>query len=598
MKNSLKYKMIMIYFLLVFVAMVIVGVFINSEFEKYNMNLVRNDMINISQNIIDNMSILSRDDFYSHKNELQSGILDMPISKSYEVSIIDPFSYDILASTNSTFESQNAFSVLNEGVLLDLATENVVEKDILIESDTEQYSIKNMAFANKNDDGSIRYILYERRSLDDIDSMLRNVTLMIIKATLLALFITIFFGYFVSNSITIPIKKLTRVALIVSKGDFSAKVKINSTDEIGQLGSTFNYLTKNLENMIKELSSEKSKLNAIIYHMQNGLVAIDNFGKIIHCNANFVNIINSNQNVDALINKSYDDVISTFTDELSFSMIIRNYSNNKSEDITLNINDKYYTVSSAVFKEENGALAGIIVVFQDITESRRLEELRRDFVANVSHELKTPITSIKSYTETLLDGAIDDKDTATSFLTVINNESDRMNNIIKDLLQLSHMDYKKESWDMALTDINALTRDCILKMTLYADMKNQKIVGEISNDKLPVIIDKSKFEQVIINLVSNAIKYTNDNGTIIVKTFVNDGKCHISVTDDGIGIPEKDLPFIFDRFYRVDKGRSRSLGGTGLGLSICESIIAEHGGTISVTSTFGEGSTFTVIIPM
>jgi len=455
-----------------------------------------------------------------------------------------------------------------------------------------------MAFANKNDDGSIRYILYERRSLDDIDSMLKNVTLMIIRATLLALFITIFFGYFVSNSITIPIKKLTRVALTVSKGDFSAKVKVNSADEIGQLGSTFNYLTKNLENMIKELSSEKSKLNAIIYHMQNGLVAIDNFGKIIHCNANFVNIINSNQNVDSLINKSYDDVISQFTNELNFSKIIRNYSTNKSEDITLNINDKYYTVSSAVFKEENGALAGIIVVFQDITESRRLEELRRDFVANVSHELKTPITSIKSYTETLLDGAIEDKDTATSFLNVIDNESDRMNNIIKDLLQLSHMDYKKENWDMSLTDLNSLAKDCISKMILHADMKNQRIVDEIPNDKLPVIIDKSKFEQVIINLISNAIKYTNDNGTITVKTFVKEGKCHISVTDDGIGIPEKDLPFIFDRFYRVDKGRSRSLGGTGLGLSICESIVAEHGGTISVTSTFGEGSIFTVSIPM
>ena len=135
-------------------------------------------------------------------------------------------------------------------------------------------------------------------------------------------------------------------------------------------------------------------------------------------------------------------------------------------------------------------------------------------------------------------------------------------------------------------------------MILHADMKNQRIVDEIPDDKLPVIIDKSKFEQVIINLISNAIKYTNVNGTITVKTFVKEGKCHISVTDDGIGIPEKDLPFIFDRFYRVDKGRSRSLGGTGLGLSICESIVAEHGGTISVTSIFGEGSIFTVSIPM
>ncbi|MGP1411576.1 MAG: ATP-binding protein [Peptoanaerobacter stomatis] len=598
LRNSLKYRMIMIYFMLVFIAMVIVGVFINREFERYNMDNVRRDMININKNIIENMTILTQDDFMEHKEELQRSITDMPISKVYEISIIEPNFFEISASTNSTYDSKNALDVLDRNVILSTISENVVEKDIQVKHTNNIYSIKHMAFVNKDKDGNARYILYERRSLDDVDNMLSNVTNIIIRATLIALLITIILGYFVSNSITTPIKKLTQSALILSRGDFSRKVKVTSDDEIGQLGNTFNYLSHNLEDKIKALSSEKSKLNAIIYHMQNGLVAIDNFGKIIHCNANFEDMIGLSRTYKSLIGQNYDEVIKLCTDDLNFSKLIRNYSNNNIQDIIFTVQDKYYKAQSAVFKEENGALAGIIVVFQDITEARRLEELRREFVANVSHELKTPITSIKSYSETLLDGALDDRETAYDFLNVIKNESDRMNKIIKDLLQLSHIDYKKESWDMTKTDINSIVKDCINKMKLHADKKNQQIIDKTSLKPVIATVDKSKFEQVIINLISNAIKYTQEFGVIHLSTSLVDNYCEISVKDNGIGIPQKDIPFIFDRFYRVDKGRSRSLGGTGLGLSICNSIIAEHKGEIKVKSVEGKGSEFIVTIPV
>ncbi len=598
LRNSLKYRMIMIYFMLVFIAMVIVGVFINREFERYNMDNVRRDMININKNIIENMTILTQDDFMEHKEELQRSITDMPISKVYEISIIEPNFFEISASTNSTYDSKNALDVLDRNVILSTISENVVEKDIQVKHTNNIYSIKHMAFVNKDKDGNARYILYERRSLDDVDNMLSNVTNIIIRATLIALLITIILGYFVSNSITTPIKKLTQSALILSRGDFSRKVKVTSDDEIGQLGNTFNYLSHNLEDKIKALSSEKSKLNAIIYHMQNGLVAIDNFGKIIHCNANFEDMIGLSRTYKSLIGQNYDEVIKLCTDDLNFSKLIRNYSNNNIQDIIFTVQDKYYKAQSAVFKEENGALAGIIVVFQDITEARRLEELRREFVANVSHELKTPITSIKSYSETLLDGALDDRETAYDFLNVIKNESDRMNKIIKDLLQLSHIDYKKESWDMTKTDINSIVKDCINKMKLHADKKNQQIIDKTSLKPVIATVDKSKFEQVIINLISNAIKYTQEFGVIHLSTSLVDNYCEISVKDNGIGIPQKDIPFIFDRFYRVDKGRSRSLGGTGLGLSICNSIIAEHKGEIKVKSVERKGSEFIVRIPV
>lgn len=206
LRNSLKYRMIMIYFMLVFIAMVIVGVFINREFERYNMDNVRRDMININKNIIENMTILTQDDFMEHKEELQRSITDMPISKVYEISIIEPNFFEISASTNSTYDSKNALDVLDRNVILSTISENVVEKDIQVKHTNNIYSIKHMAFVNKDKDGNARYILYERRSLDDVDNMLSNVTNIIIRATLIALLITIILGYFVSNSITTPIK--------------------------------------------------------------------------------------------------------------------------------------------------------------------------------------------------------------------------------------------------------------------------------------------------------------------------------------------------------------------------------------------------------
>lgn len=592
MKNSLKYKFIMIYFFLVFVVVIIIGVFITKEFENYNMSNIKNEIINIKENIIDNMI---SSDYTNDTNKLSSDLLAMPISLSYEISIIEPKSYTVIASTNSVFESKNAFDVFDSDTLLSSYNNSVVERDIY--PTNASYPIKNMVLQGKDSQGNTKYLVYARRNLDDIQQMDKKVVSIIIKSAIVALLITILLGNVVSASITVPIQNLTKLALMVSKGDFSKKAHVSSDDEIGKLAGTFNFLTDSVEDMIKKLSYEKNKLDAIIFHMNQALVAIDNYGKIIHFNANFLQLLGLD-NSDDLHGKNYDDLISTITDELSFSQLIRSYSKDSSQNIKLQIKDRFYQSSCAVFKEKNGALAGIIVVFRDISESEYLENMRRDFVANVSHELKTPITSIKSYSETLLDGAYEDKEITKEFLGIINSESDRMSLIIKDLLQLSRMDSDKEKWEHKVTDINELVRQSIKILNLQAKEKEQKIISDLYDKPINIDVDAGKIRQVIINLLSNAIKYTGIGGVIHLSTLLVDNLCKIVVKDDGIGIPEKDIEHIFDRFYRVDKGRSRALGGTGLGLSITQSIIEAHSGKIYVNSVLGQGSEFIVTLPV
>lgn len=591
MKNSLKYKFMMIYFFLVFVVIAVIGVFITNEFEHYNMDNIRKEIINIKENIIDNM--IDRE-YYRNPDKLRSDLSSMPISSVYEISIIEPDTYTVLASTNSVFESKNAFDIFDSDIMLSTVSNDIVEKDLYQAGGA--YPIKNMAICEHGDDGKTLYIVYARRNLDDVKRMGGKVVSIIISSAALALLISVILSYPMSLSITVPIRNLTNLALQVSKGDFTQKAKVSSDDEIGKLAGTFNFLTDSVEEMIKELSGEKNKLDAIIYHMNQALVAIDNYGKIIHYNANFMQMLTLNRD-ENLHGKNYDDVMGRITTELSFSKLIRSYRQDESQNVKLNIKDRVYQSSSAVFKEKTGALAGIIVVFRDISESERLENMRKDFVANVSHELKTPITSIKGYSETLLDADVD-SETTREFLGIIKDEADTMSLIIKDLLQLSRMDSDKEKWDYESTNINELVTSCVKLLSLSAKEKNHNIICNLADYPIILEVDKGKIKEVIVNLLSNAIKYTRKGGVIHLSTSLVDKYCEISVKDDGIGIASKDINNIFDRFYRVDKGRSRALGGTGLGLSITRSIVEAHKGKIYVKSTPGEGSEFIVKLPV
>lgn len=595
--SSLKYRLIFLCFLLVFVAMTIVGVFIVKEFKDYNINIIRQDMDNIANNLVRTNLTLKKDNLIENKDVLQVDMQNMPISTGYEISIIDPSSYTIIASTNPRFQDVSSFEILDKNTILRTVTEDRIEKDIEIKSNEGAYYIKNIAYTQKDNGGSLKYIIYIRSSLDGMNKMLNNIISMLIKSVAIALLATFILGYLLSSTITKPVNILTKKALKMSEGDFSQRAEVYSNDEVGQLAVAFNYLTEQIENMIIKIDSEKEKLDAIIYHMQNGLCAVDTSGNIIHSNPMFKDFLRINEQTN-IIGNPYDKEVYQYQDEIGFEKINSLAEEKNTKGITVQIYGKYIKVTSAFFKNENQQNAGIIAIFQDINETKMLEELRKEFVANVSHELKTPITSIKGYSETLLEGAIEEKEISRNFLNIILSEADRMNQIIKDLLQLSHIDYKKETWDMKNSDMNELVRKCIKKMKIYAETKNQKIIDKTTNEKYIVKMDNSKMEQTIINLISNAIKYSKENGTITLSTILVDNWCEISISDTGIGISKENIKRIFDRFYRVDKGRSRSLGGTGLGLSIVKAIIDEHKGEIYVKSKTGEGSTFLVRLPV
>ena len=399
-----------------------------------------------------------------------------------------------------------------------------------------------------------------------------------------------------AGSITVPINQLTMKALKMAKGDFRQRVTVKSDDEIGQLGSMFNYLTEKLDTTLLEISSEKSKLNAIIKHMEDGLVAIDGKGQIIHYNPSFLSMLNLREK--DLTDKSYDKIIDDYSKDLEYGAILQKSISNSSENIIFENNKKrILKASPALFRDEAGRISGAIVVFQDITESQRLEDMRREFVANVSHELKTPITTIKSYSETLLCGALEDKELSKSFVEVIENEADRMSSLVKDLLQLSHMDYEKVVWEMHHLDLREIVTDSVRKLEVHFQNKNQRLNMQISDEAVPIYADRGKIQQVIINLLTNAIKYTPENGNIRISAQVVDKNAIFEVQDSGIGIPKEDIKRIFERFYRVDKARSRELGGTGLGLPIAKEIIEQNNGSIDIKSEVGKGTEVVIRIP-
>ncbi|MBR7148776.1 MAG: ATP-binding protein, partial [Firmicutes bacterium] len=242
---------------------------------------------------------------------------------------------------------------------------------------------------------------------------------------------------------------------------------------------------------------------------------------------------------------------------------------------------------------------GVIIIIQDITERQKLESMQTDFVANVSHELKTPLTTIKSYTETLLDGAVEEPEIATSFLNIIDTEADRMNRLVKDLLQLSRLDHQRERWSMKETNLIALLKAAIPKVELTARQKEQHLnVLFDENAVIQVNVDKDRIEQVVLNLLSNAIKYTNDGGRIDIDVMETGGYVKVIISDNGIGISEADIPRVFERFYRVDKARSRAMGGTGLGLPISKQIVEEHHGILTIESQEGKGTNVTMTLPL
>jgi len=430
--------------------------------------------------------------------------------------------------------------------------------------------------------------------LTDVNRGIANLRKIIILATLIALAIASITSLIISLTITRPLQEMTKVSQKISKGDFSKKLKICRQDEIGQLANSLNLMSEELENKIRVISEDKNKMKVVLSSVIEGIIAIDKEGRIILFNNALKNM--TDYSSDRVLGKFHWEIIrNNQLNELLKEVLQKGQP--LTQEITIfSPQEKIFRASANPLTEKN-EVWGAVVVLNDITEIKKLEKMRSEFVANVSHELRTPLTSIQGFVETLKDGAINDPGKAQYFLEIIEKQSNRLNNLIEDILQLSKIESQEIIMNLQSINLRDLIDKTISEFKKKIEQKNHKIKINIS-PQLPLIkADPEQIEVVFRNLLDNAIKYTPNGGEIYISAFEKAENIYIEIADNGIGISAEHLPRIFERFYRVDKDRSRKLGGTGLGLAIVKHIVQAHGGTIGVESKPGKGSKFFFTLP-
>ncbi|MCL2215577.1 MAG: cell wall metabolism sensor histidine kinase WalK [Defluviitaleaceae bacterium] len=428
------------------------------------------------------------------------------------------------------------------------------------------------------------FIVFTRISAQFMNQTLARMTFYFVVSVLIALVITVILWFFLGNTLTSPIVALSRHAKAIASGDLSREIKISGEDEIGDLSRDFNFMAQELSNTLSVISTERNKGQALLHNTPAGMLAYDAVGRLEHANNASTELLHGIDigsahlsHVLALLGFDVDDVKALRPGEVRESIYEEG--------------DFFLQAAVTPYSSESGDVDGYLIVLQDISRQRKLDNMRKEFVANVSHELRTPLTSIRTYSETLLEGAIDDPDTARKFLKVIDDEAQRMSILVSDLLELSRLDSKHTALEMDVVDLVALIRLSIRQANIQADQKGQTI--EFETPKTPFFIEANaaRINQVVYNILSNSIKYSPEETSIRVTLETTEKYYRVFIQDQGIGIPPESISRVFERFYRVDKARARAMGGTGLGLAIVKEIMEEHGGRVYATSQSNQGTT-------
>lgn len=444
------------------------------------------------------------------------------------------------------------------------------------------------------EEGRLGYLLIGAK-IEEIEKAYQHINWIIFASFFLSLLVIYLIGYKLIYRYTRPIESATKVAVDLANGNYHARTYEDRVDETGVLSSSLNKVAKDMQEMVKAQEIQEDRLGTLIESIGSGLLLIDSRG--------YINLINKSykdmflvRSADYLYKQYYKVIPYRQVTDLAEEIFMTEHK--VIRDMTLEIKNekKSFQVYGVPIIGTNDRWMGILLVFNDITELKKLEQIRKDFVANVSHELKTPITSIKGFSETLLDGAMEDKETLEEFLRIILKESHRLQTLIQDLLDLSkleqhHFALNKEEFNL-MEILNKATK----MLEGRAEAKNIKLLFPQANEIVQIEGDRSRLTQVFLNLITNAVIYTPNDGEITVYVVEKKKKIEIRIQDTGIGIEQEEIPRIFERFYRVDKARSRNSGGTGLGLAIVKHLVELHRGTIQVESEMGEGTTFTVIL--
>lgn len=437
--------------------------------------------------------------------------------------------------------------------------------------------------------GGHDYVVYVKDNKQAVQNLTGQMVTLILEALAFGIAISVLLSVLLSKTLITPIERLTEGAEEVAAGDFSHKIEVDSRDEIGVLTATFNDMAGQLQDTIRQVENERNKLGTLFLHMTDGVVAFDRQGEIIQSNPAAEEMLGRKLPIGGAV--GYDAL---FGDISPLAQ-------------ALEPGEQGYMAASRQLGERSLELLlapfdkdrGVLVVIHDVTERNKTEEMRKEFVANVSHELRTPLTNIHSYAETLVDGAGElPPDTEKNFLSVILSESERMAHIVQDLLTLSRFDSGRSELNLTTFSFADAIEAMVNANRMEAQRHGHTLTMKLEPDLPEITADRERLTQVMMNVVSNSIKYTPDGGIIQVSAGREGSRVWLEVSDNGIGIPKADRNRIFERFYRVDKARSRESGGTGLGLSIAKEIIDQHHGVIRIVDKEAPGLTIRVELPV
>jgi len=596
--RTIQAKLIIMVLLLILIALQLIGVYFistmkNSLIESFtnNLNTQAQMLTLLAGSAIDNQDETgtTEDGGESELGRLVGNLFNI---NGAEAQVLDA-SGRVLAT--SLAEHQSYVGRKNTSLLVSRALQGINDNtEEIIDTDNIRKKIVVKPVMNDKKDKVVGAV-YIVASMSELYQTVERVNQIFVTGMLLALGLTALLGILIAGTITQPIKALTRQATAVAEGRFEERVPVLGKDEIGQLSTAFNEMTDRLSEALSVNEEEKEKLSSILSNMSDGVLATDEIGRVIVANRRARTML-SIEDIEGRTASECLDIdkapISEALNGRETALLIHRQLSEDEEHLV-------FRVTLTPIRRRDKGVVGSIAVLHDVTESEKLEQTRREFVANVSHELRTPLTTIKSYAEALDDGAMEEPPLAERFVGVIRSETERMIRLVTDLLHLSRFDSRQAQLRRQMTDLAEMTEDVVDRFSLQLRQKAITVRVQVEPGLQKAWIDRDGIDQVLDNLMSNAIKYTLDGGSIILSSRLNDaGQLSISVKDTGIGIPKKDLAHIFDRFYRVDKARSRSMGGTGLGLSIAREIVRAHGGSISIESELNVGTTVTAILPL
>ncbi|MEK5524034.1 PAS domain-containing sensor histidine kinase [Heyndrickxia sporothermodurans] len=585
--NKLWLKISFRFLLLLFFVLLAIGFFIGDLMKNTYMDMTRNQLFQ-DANIVS--EFINSKEIRKQSNELQEKVESFYAENQPRITIIDA-NGDVIADSEDNPAKMESHA--NRPEFKDIIKRHKKNAESIRFSETLGYNMMYVATPIQNDDqvvGVIRVAF----TLQNIDHAIKKLWLSLGLAMGITLILASIIAISLAKGITRPIEDIIQVARRLSEKDYSSRVRAKTNGELEQLSIAINTLAKSLQHQMEEISENQQKLTGVLTNMVSGVMLINPEGRIVLVNPAMEKIIGST--ADQLRGKLHIEAGKSF----GLSQLI-----DQSLKKKIKIHDEvqmYYPdqrildAHLAPYLGANGEIKGIITVLHDITDIRRLEKMRSEFVANVSHELKTPITSLKGFAETLLDGAMYDPEIAKSFLTIIHDESERLHRLITDILHLSKIEQHQLPFHPEPLNVTGVIYETI--DTIQEEINKKQLTIKLPNQK-PVIIDaeKDRLQQIILNLVANAVTYTPDKGTIEIGIVEKDDQIELTVKDTGIGISKEELPRIFERFYRVDKARSRNSGGTGLGLAIVKHLVESHHGSIQVDSEEGKGTLFTITLP-